>query len=323
MLLVMRLPWRGAILAVWAAGLVAVAGCGSTSGQTTAATTPAATPTAPGASATTAVPARRRRHRARRGSAARASVGGTTGFCPSPATVLDGVYHPDRLVVLDGCQRVTGTVEEVRAEQDGDVHYDVEVDRPYRRLLDAGNQADQHGWLVVELMPRDGGHLPEPSVGDRVALLGAWVDDTEHSWHEIHPVWSESINGGPAHRSGPQFGGSSPSDRSFDAAEDCRMPGGGRCRGYGPSAPGVIAPSAHASCAVSASYNSTYHDYDVYVHSNQPDQAVTVTDTNGDSRSWHTDGSGYADVYLRVTGDASGQRVTARVGVAVCSTGLG
>jgi hypothetical protein len=48
--------------------------------------------------------------------------------CPSGQDVLAGVYHPQRLTVLDGCQRVTGTVESVRAEQDGDVHYDIAVD---------------------------------------------------------------------------------------------------------------------------------------------------------------------------------------------------
>lgn len=308
MLLSMKLNWRGVILA----GLVATAaGCGSTTGEATGPTAPTSTPTLAAASAASAATAATATPRAPAG-------------CPPPASVLDGVYHPDRLIVLGGCQRVTGTVEVVRHEQDGDVHYDVRVDASYRRLLNAGNQADQHGWLVVELMPRDGGHLPEPSAGDRVALIGAWVDDTAHSWHEIHPVWYESINGGPAHRSGPRFGGSPSSDRSFDAAEDCRTPSGARCRGYGPSlpAPSASAPSGHASCRLTASYNSTYHDYDVYVHSNQPDVTVTVSDTNGDSRTWHTDRSGYADVFLRVSGDAAAQRVTARVGGAACSAGL-
>ena len=82
-------------------------------------------------------------------------------------------------------------------------------------------------------------------------------------------------------------------------------------------------PSAGgAQCTVTASYNSSYQDYDVYVRSNQPDQTVTASDTAGDSHSWHTDGAGYADVYLRVTGDPSGQQVTAQVGGASCSTTL-
>jgi hypothetical protein len=148
--------------------------------------------------------------------------------------VLVGVYAPDRLALLNPCQRVTGTVEaeSPMVEQDGDVHFDIALDPPYSHLLSAGNFKAQHGWLVAELTPRDGGHLPRPAVGDRVALVGAWVNDTTHSWHEIHPVFWEAINGGPAHSSGPQYGGSAPSDRSADAAADCRTPAGARCLGY-------------------------------------------------------------------------------------------
>jgi hypothetical protein len=77
-----------------------------------------------------------------------------------------------------------------------------------------------------------------------------------------------------------------------------------------------------ASCTVSGSYDATYGDYDIYVHSNQPDQTVNVAASGGAAASWHTDGSGYADVYLRVTGNPTGQRVRATVGDASCSTSL-
>ncbi len=74
---------------------------------------------------------------------------------------------------------------------------------------------------------------------------------------------------------------------------------------------------ARAWCTASASYNATYGDYDIYVHSNQPDQTVTATASNGASHSYHTDSSGYADVYLRA---ASGDTVEVTVGAASCST---
>jgi hypothetical protein len=275
-------------------------------------------------------PRRRARNGTRRGTA---PVAGSV--CPPAQDALAGVYHPGRLTVLHSCQSVSGTVEEVRVEQDGDLHYDIQVDPSFGQLLSAGNYAEQHGWLVIELMPRDGGHLPAPSPGDHVELVGAFVDDTEHSWHEIHPVWSEAINGGPARISGPQYGGTPPSDRSYDAAADCQTPSGTPCTGYaqpssssrptspsGPRSPTASNPRTGASCTVSASYNSSYRDYDVYVHSNQPDQTVTVSDTAGDSHSYHTDSAGYADVYLRVSGTAAGQHVTAQVGGATCSTTL-
>jgi hypothetical protein len=80
--------------------------------------------------------------------------------------------------------------------------------------------------------------------------------------------------------------------------------------------------SQSAQCTVTASYNAEYHNYDVYVNSNQPNERVTVNDTNGHSAHWHTDGSGYADVYFDAGTNASGEQVTARVGEATCSTTL-
>jgi hypothetical protein len=85
------------------------------------------------------------------------------------------------------------------------------------------------------------------------------------------------------------------------------------------SPPSVPTPT----CSLSASYSPEYQDYDIYVHSNQPDVSVYVTASGGTSGSWHTDSSGYADVYLRITGDPAGQHVTASVGSASCSTTLG
>jgi hypothetical protein len=82
------------------------------------------------------------------------------------------------------------------------------------------------------------------------------------------------------------------------------------------------APTGAGECTLTASYSPRYKDYDVYVRSNQPDQTVTVTDVYGHSDSWHTDGSGYADVYFKSGGYAPGRQITARVGGATCSTHL-
>jgi hypothetical protein len=153
--------------------------------------------------------------------------------CPSRSRTLKGVYHPERLVVLDACRQAQGIVVKARAEDDGDLHFDVRLDRRYRGLLRKGNFGAQGGALVVEFMPRDHGHLPAPAVGDRVALVGAWVDDAQHDWNELHPVWAVSINGGPRHVSSPRFGGNPPEDRSFNALAGCRTAGGRRCHGYG------------------------------------------------------------------------------------------
>jgi hypothetical protein len=84
----------------------------------------------------------------------------------------------------------------------------------------------------------------------------------------------------------------------------------------GPSTTGSAPPSAQ--CTVSASYDDRYHDYDVDVHSNQPDQTVTVTDAAGRTSTWRTDASGYADVYFRAPADAAGEAITAHIDAASC-----
>jgi hypothetical protein len=87
-----------------------------------------------------------------------------------------------------------------------------------------------------------------------------------------------------------------------------------------PSSPsGPSSAAQGAECTLSATFSSRYNDYDVYVHSNQPGQSVTVTDAYGHSGTWHTDSSGYADVYFKSGGYASGRRITAQVGRGRCS----
>jgi hypothetical protein len=96
-----------------------------------------------------------------------------------------------------------------------------------------------------------------------------------------------------------------------------------------PAAPAPAAPSSGggntsggAHCTVSASYSSRYGDWDVYVNSNRPETTVTVTDASGRSDTWHTSGSGYADVYFKAPGAAAGETVTVHVGGATCQTTL-
>jgi hypothetical protein len=78
---------------------------------------------------------------------------------------------------------------------------------------------------------------------------------------------------------------------------------------------------AAAWCTASASWNSQYNDYDVYIHSNQPDQDATVTGA-GRTASYYTNGSGYADVYFYATRSAAGDQINVQVGSARCSTTL-
>lgn len=152
--------------------------------------------------------------------------------CRAPGDVLAGVWHPSRLRVLADCQRAVGRVITVRHEQDGDLHFNLATDPAYDFLLNEGNLSMQGGVLVVEFMPRDGGHLPAPTVGDHLTVTGAWVYDADQGWNELHPVWSEQIAAGGVHHSGPQYGGSPATDSSYNAKSNCRNASGQRCQGY-------------------------------------------------------------------------------------------
>jgi len=83
----------------------------------------------------------------------------------------------------------------------------------------------------------------------------------------------------------------------------------------------VAPPStgAGAWCDASASpANDGYPgDYHVYVHSNQPNQRATASDS-GDTYSYYTDDAGYVVIDLWNT--SSGEAITVTVGAARCST---
>jgi hypothetical protein len=116
------------------------------------------------------------------------------------------VYNPDRLDVQDACIRVTGTVEAVRREADGDLHILLAVDPAFAQLLTPANQGEELGDLVVEpvcvkpvtqtdaiaICAADPDPLagPFPLVGDRIWMEGRYVFDLEHGgWAELHPLY--------------------------------------------------------------------------------------------------------------------------------------
>ncbi len=112
--------------------------------------------------------------------------------------------NPGRLRVLDSCISVTGTVEEIRKEADGDVHILFRLDQQFESLLNEKNFARQYGDLVLEPIcqgkvrqadaaepcSRYVGPYFEPQIGQRFAVSGAYVRDADHGWNELHPVTS-------------------------------------------------------------------------------------------------------------------------------------
>src|SRR5438270_2385974 len=171
--------WSRAVMLVVASTL-GVAGC-----ATTASTTPSPQVSTPLRPALTRkhhrshrLPPRRRAstHRLHPATPARS---GHHVACQAPSDVLAGVYHPYRLHILASCRSVSGTVIEIRHEEDGDLHIDLNTGGA---LTNSTNGSAQGGSLLVEFMARDGGHLPAPGVDDHISLTGAWVLDTDHGW---------------------------------------------------------------------------------------------------------------------------------------------
>lgn len=132
----------------------------------------------------------------------------TTRATPRPAacTPIDQnqyVYNPSRLSVQAACIRVTGVVQAVRKEADGDFHILVALDPRYLYLLTPANQGEELGDLVVEpvcvrtvtqldaeaICASDPDPLPPPYpvVGERVWMEGRYVFDLDHGgWAELH-----------------------------------------------------------------------------------------------------------------------------------------
>lgn len=157
--------------------------------------------------------------------------------CPTADQTLVGVWGQGRLGVINPCQQVSGTVLKAEHELDGDLDLYLDLDPAYDHLAGSAIKLGRlHKWgpgdVIVEFMPRDGGQLPAPSEGDHLELTGALVADRNHGYNEMHPVWSESINGGEAHTSGPDNGGSLPQSTAQTAAADCKNGNGDTCTGY-------------------------------------------------------------------------------------------
>ena len=117
---------------------------------------------------------------------------------------LAGIYQADRLQILDPCRHAIGLVVSVVPEDDGDYHVWIVLDPPYLDLMNAENHFQGKPTMLAEIVPdcpsnappadsSSAEHCPPtrltvPSPGQRVAIDGPWVLDTNHGWREIHPV---------------------------------------------------------------------------------------------------------------------------------------
>jgi hypothetical protein len=119
---------------------------------------------------------------------------------------MANVYLAFRLKIIDRCAEVSGVVVSSRHERDGDEVISLRVDPPYEGFLNEGNRRFHGGTLVLEIVPADqpgckkgekvrwgtctGAHIATPRNGAHVRVVGPYVLDRLHRWHEIHPVWA-------------------------------------------------------------------------------------------------------------------------------------
>jgi len=112
------------------------------------------------------------------------------------------VYNPSRLKILNQCLQVTGTIEVIRLEKDGDDHILLKLDPGQENLLNEKNISQQQSDLVLEpvclhtvtqedaISSCNGFHsnVALPRIGTHVKVIGSYVLITAHGWNEIHPV---------------------------------------------------------------------------------------------------------------------------------------
>lgn len=117
-------------------------------------------------------------------------------------TLWHYVYNPERLQVVDKCKTVTGIIEESSADEDGDQHMLLKLDKGQEDLLAKKNTKKKQGDLVIEAVCANkttlkkvgntcNGYINKiqiPKLGDHVKVTGSLVIDTHNGWSEIHPI---------------------------------------------------------------------------------------------------------------------------------------
>jgi hypothetical protein len=141
----------------------------------------------------------------------RSSPQKTAATCNDPFSSESHIYNPDRLVVYKDCQTVSGIVDRIIVEADGDYHIRLGLDTAYQNLTNSVNDSDQYGDLVLEIVcvntvtQTDAidacqnyvNHVTVPQEGQHIVATGPYVLDTDHGWTEIHPVYSLTITASP------------------------------------------------------------------------------------------------------------------------------
>ncbi len=118
------------------------------------------------------------------------------------ASLWKRVYNPTRLSQVKSCITAIGTVAESNADDDGDQHFLLKLDKGQKALLNKRNMKKKDGNLVVEIVCANPVMLKKvkqtcdgykntvlmPQVGSHVRVTGTYVIDGHNGWAEIHPA---------------------------------------------------------------------------------------------------------------------------------------
>lgn len=118
------------------------------------------------------------------------------------SSLWNRVYNPTRLTQVKSCISATGSIAESNADDDGDQHFLLKLDKGQSGLLNKRNYKKKNGDLVVEIVCANpvklkkvkktcNGYtnpIPIPKVGSHVKVTGTYVLDGHNGWTEIHPV---------------------------------------------------------------------------------------------------------------------------------------
>ena len=132
------------------------------------------------------------------------SIMNTSSLCRDPNNISSHVYNPARLQTVKDCVTVSGIVDDVIAEDDGDYHVWFHVDSQYANLPNSVNNDYRQGDLLAEIIcatsvnQQDAvlscenytNHVLLPTVNQNITVTGPYVLDSTHGWMEIHPVYS-------------------------------------------------------------------------------------------------------------------------------------
>jgi hypothetical protein len=133
-----------------------------------------------------------------------ASIVGTPSLCRDPNNISSHIYNPARLQTVKDCATVSGKVDNVITEDDGDYHVWFHVDSQYANLPNSVNNDYRQGDLLAEIIcattvnQQDAvlacenytNHVLLPTVNQNITVTGPYVLDSTHGWMEIHPVYS-------------------------------------------------------------------------------------------------------------------------------------